>query len=168
MLQSALLVAAQAAFAATSASCGVPSLVCRQSCAAVWRRQSHAVCVEGGQPDDVAAYAATMASQMRKKIEDAEEDLLCEVVHSSKFVLRGDGLREDFARSGSARRRRLLRATADNEQALLQAMQDAELAGLPRTYMEDAIRVANMLALARAEIESDYLRSEQDAPPPER
>ena len=63
---------------------------------------------------------------------------------------------------------RLLRATADNEQALLQAMQDAELAGLPRTYMEDAIRVANMLALARAEIESDYLRSEQDAPPPER
>ena len=117
-------------------------------------------CHVGAGPPEVAAYAASLASKMRKTLEDAEEELEVEVVHSSKFVMRGDGLREDFARSGRARRRKLMRGAADNEQALLQAMHDAESAGLPRVYMEKAVAVLNMLSLARAEIEADFKRYE--------
>ena len=42
-------------------------------------------------------------------------------------------------------------------------MADAREAGLPPEYMEDAVRVANALAVARAEISADYLRLEGEA-----
>ena len=45
----------------------------------------------------------------------------------------------------------------DNEQALWQAVEDAETAGLPQEYLEDAIRVANQLAVVRAELQTAYL-----------
>ena len=111
------------------------------------------------EPPPVAAQVSQLAQDMRRKIEDAEEELHVEVVHSKKFLLRGDGLRMDFARAGARRRRALLQGAVDNEKALLAAMVDAEEAGLPKEYMEEAIRVANSLAVARAEIEADDARS---------
>lgn len=36
----------------------------------------------------------------------------------------------------------------------------AQAAGLPSQYMEDAIRLANSMAVARAEMEQDYVRLE--------
>mmetsp|Transcript_46852 Transcript_46852/g.138296 ORF Transcript_46852/g.138296 Transcript_46852/m.138296 type:complete len:153 (-) Transcript_46852:70-528(-) len=103
----------------------------------------------------VAGQAAQLASKLRREIEDAEEELHVEVEHSKKFLLRGRGLREDFATSRRARRKALLRATADNEAALVAAMRDAKTAGLPQEYLEEAVRVANAVAVARAEIEWD-------------
>ena len=128
----------------------------------VRRQKRHIACVDGG---DVAKQAASLANSLRRRLEDAEEELNVEVVHSTKFLTRGDGLREDFARSKKARRLRLMRGAADNERALLRAMEDAEAAGLPRRYLENAIRVANALAVARAEIEWDYRRIEGTPPP---
>ena len=102
--------------------------------------------------------ATTLTSRLREKIEDAEDELLVEVVHSKKFLFRGDGLREDFAKAGPARRRALLKGCVDNEQALWRALADAEVAGLPQEYLEDGIRVANELAIARAQLAHDYER----------
>ena len=110
--------------------------------------------------DDVVEQAAVQALKLRRSIEDAEEMLQVEVTHSLKFMWRGKGLRHDFAHSRSARRRALLRGVRDNERALLTAMDEAIAAGLPREYLEDAVRAANSLAVARAEIEQDYVRLE--------
>ena len=106
----------------------------------------------------VSSAATTLTSRLREKIEDAEDELLVEVVHSKKFLFRGDGLREDFAKAGPARRRALLKGCVDNEQALWRALADAEVAGLPQEYLEDGIRVANELAIARAQLAHDYER----------
>ena len=108
--------------------------------------------------DTVSSAATTLTSRLREKIEDAEDELLVEVVHSKKFLFRGDGLREDFAKAGPARRRALLKGCVDNEQALWRALADAEVAGLPQEYLEDGIRVANELAIARAQLAHDYER----------
>lgn len=78
--------------------------------------------------------------------------------HSKKFMWRGDGLRHDFAHARQARRRALIKGVADNERALLTAMESAQAAGLPREYMEDAIRVLNSLAVARAQLDLDQAR----------
>ena len=108
--------------------------------------------------ETVSHAATTLTSRLREKIEDAEDELLVEVVHSKKFLFRGDGLREDFAKAGPARRRALLKGCVDNEQALWRALADAEVAGLPQEYLEDGIRVANELAIARAQLAHDYER----------
>ena len=108
--------------------------------------------------ETVSSAATTLTSRLREKIEDAEDELLVEVVHSKKFLFRGDGLREDFAKAGPARRRALLKGCVDNEQALWRALADAEVAGLPQEYLEDGIRVANELAIARAQLAHDYER----------
>ena len=108
--------------------------------------------------ETVSSAATTLTSRLREKIEDAEDELLVEVVHSKKFLFRGDGLREDFAKAGPARRRALLKGCVDNEQALWRALADAEVAGLPHEYLEDGIRVANELAIARAQLAHDYER----------
>ena len=79
--------------------------------------------------------------QLKGQLEDAEEEMNVEVEHTKKFLWRGSGLRHDFSTADSARRRRLLRGVWDNERALCAAMREAEAAGLPREYMEDAIRV---------------------------
>ena len=93
-------------------------------------------------------------------MEDAEEEMQVEVEHSTKFLTRGDGLRHDFSTADSARRRRLLRGVWENERALLEAMREAEATGLPREYMEKAIRVQLALSVARTELEADYERLE--------
>ena len=108
--------------------------------------------------ETVSSAATTLTSRLREKIEDAEDELLVEVVHSKKFLFRGDGLRKDFAKAGPARRRALLKGCVDNEQALWRALADAEVAGLPQEYLEDGIRVANELAIARAQLAHDYER----------
>ena len=88
-----------------------------------------------------------------------------EALHSSKFLLRGQGLRHDFAHAGSARRRALLRGAAQNERALVAAMEEASAAGVPAKFLDEALRVANALAVAQAELASDYMRLEGKAPP---
>ena len=109
-------------------------------------------------PSSLATEASLLADRLRTHIESAEDELRVEVEHCKKFMWRGDGLRHDFAHAQPSRRRALLRGVAANEQALLQAMSEAESAGLPREYMEDAIRCAASLAVVKAEIEHDYLK----------
>ena len=99
-----------------------------------------------------------LAQGLRRAIEDAEEEVLVEVQHSKKFMWRGKGLRYDFATASPTRRRALLKGVADNERALLAAMKEAQAVGLPPEYMEDALRVANSLAIERAQLEQDYAR----------
>ena len=113
---------------------------------------------DGSPQSTVAEQAAELTARLRRAVEDAEEELRVEVVHSSKFMWRGDGLRRDFASARPARQRALLRAVIENEGALLAAMEEADAAGLPRDYMEDAIRVLGELALVRAELQRDYVR----------
>jgi len=104
------------------------------------------------------AEAATRATQeLRGLIEDAEDDLRVEVEHTKKFMWRGKGLWHDFSTARAPRQLALLRGAADNERALMGAMEAALAAGLPRQYMEDAIRTANSLAVVRAKMESDYV-----------
>jgi len=55
----------------------------------------------------------------------------------------------------------LVQGAADNEAALGRALEEAEAAGLPQEYMEDAIRTVNQLAITRAELLEAYKR---DAP----
>lgn len=114
---------------------------------------------------DVAQRAALLAQQLRREIIEAEDELRVEVEHSKKFMMRGDGLRHDFRSSGWPRRRALMRGAADNEAALLKAMKEAEAAGLPDEFMEDALRTANALAVARAEVEDDFVRLEGGTTP---
>ena len=109
----------------------------------------------------VAAQAAEETLRLRRAIEDAEEELLVEVQHAKKFMWRGSGLRHDFEHARDARRRALVQGAADNEVALGRALEEAEAAGLPQEYMEDAIRTVNQLAITRAELLEAYKR---DAP----
>ena len=104
----------------------------------------------------IADDATARVLKLRVSIEDAEEELRAEVEHSKKFMCRGDGLREDFARSRYRRRRALLLGAAENERALLEAMNEASSRGLPAQYLEEALTVANNLALARAELQKDW------------
>lgn len=104
----------------------------------------------------VADDATARVLQLRVSIEDAEEQLRAEVEHSKKFMCRGEGLREDFARSRYRRRRALLLGAAENERALLEAMNHAQYQGLPAQYLEEALTVANNLALSRAELQQDW------------
>ena len=106
----------------------------------------------------LAEQAAELALRLRHDIEDAEEELNVEVVHCKKFLCRGEGLRHDFVHSRPARKRALVRGALENEKALLAAMEAADESGLPREYMDEAISVANALAVARAEIEDDYMK----------
>ena len=102
-----------------------------------------------------AANRATR--KLRGQIEEAEDDLRVEVEHTKKFMWRGKGLRHDFVSARAPRQLALLRGAAANEKALVGAMEAALAAGLPRQYMEDALRVANSLAVVRAEMERDYI-----------
>jgi hypothetical protein len=108
----------------------------------------------------IADRAAQLAADLRQSVEEAEDELRVEVEHSKKFLMRGKGLRHDVTHSHASRRRALIRGAFENEKALWNAMEQAELAGLPREYIEDALRTANALALSRAEIEADHLRLE--------
>ena len=110
---------------------------------------------------DIALQAAEETHRLRRAIEDAEEELLVEVQHAKKFMWRGSGLRHDFEHARDARRRALVQGAADNEVALGRALEEAEAAGLPQEYMEDAIRTVNQLAITRAELLEAYKR---DAP----
>ena len=112
-----------------------------------------------GPQTTVAERAAELANRLRRSVGDAEEELRVEVATSSKFMWRGDGLRRDFAFSRPARQRALMRGALENEKALLTAMEEAQTAGLPREYMEEAVRVLAELAVVRAEIQRHYLRA---------
>ena len=106
----------------------------------------------------LSEQAASLASTLRARVEEAEEELHVEVTHSKKFMWRGDGLKSDFAKAGRSRRRALMQGAADNERALILAINEAEAAGLPREYTEEAIRVVHELAITRgamAELERD-------------
>ena len=119
-------------------------------------RQLHAAsrcCVHAELSDSVAAQATDDARRLRRAIEDAEEELLVEAEHAKKFMWRGSGLRHDFEHAHDARRRALMQGAADNEAALGRALEEAEAAGLPQEYMEDAIRTVNQLAITRAELQ---------------
>lgn len=118
-------------------------------------------CIRATLDDSLAAQAAEETRRLRRAIEDAEEELLVEVQHAKKFMWRGSGLRHDFEHSRDARRRALVQGAADNEAALGRALEQAEAAGLPQEYMEDAIRTVNQLAITRAELMEAYKR---DAP----
>ena len=56
----------------------------------------------------ISQRAARQAEVLRQVIIEAEAELRAEVEHSKKFLLRGDGLRYDFHRSGWPRRRALV------------------------------------------------------------
>ena len=119
-------------------------------------------CIRAALDDSsVAAAAAEETRRLRRAIEDAEEELLVEVQHAKKFMWRGSGLRHDFEHARDARRRALVKGAADNEAALGRALEEAEAAGLPQEYMEDAIRTVNQLSITRAELLEAYKR---DAP----
>ena len=116
----------------------------------------------GGRPSgassELASEAAALATRLRRAVEDAEDEVRVEVEHSKKFMWRGDGLRADFRRSGMRRRRALVRGASENERALWAAMREAESAGLPHEYLEEALRVANELAVARVELQREFDR----------
>ena len=108
----------------------------------------------------VSNQALARAEQMRRDIEDAEEQLQAETVHAKKFMWRGEGLRLDFERAKRPRRIALLRGAVDNEKALCRVLEEAEEAGLPQEYLEESIRVLNELAIQRAQIEREHARTE--------
>ena len=107
--------------------------------------------------EDVTAQVSILTSLLRRALEAAEDELLCETVHAKKFMFRGDGLRTDYKQADPPRRRALLKATLDNERALSTALEDAERAGLPQEYLEDGIRCLNELIIVRSELEQQYL-----------
>ena len=109
--------------------------------------------------DDVSSQVSVLTSRLRKALEAAEDELLCETTHAKKFMFRGDGLRTDFMQADRSRRRALLKGTLDNEAALCTAIRDAESAGLPQQYLEDAIRTQAELAICKAELWQLYIAS---------
>ena len=112
--------------------------------------------------DDVSSQVSVLTSRLRKALEAAEDELLCETVHAKKFMFRGDGLRTDFMQADRSRRRALLKGTLDNEAALCTAINDAESAGLPQEYLEDAIRTQAELAICKAELWQLYIAASSD------
>ena len=82
---------------------------------------------------------------MRRDIEAAEDELTVEVQHSTKFLCRGKGLRDDFVHAGRSRQRTLLNGLAENEKALLAAMEEAQVAllcasvPLPVTHVSESL-----------------------------
>ena len=109
--------------------------------------------------DDVSSQVSVLTSRLRQALEAAEDELLCETAHAKKFLFRGDGLRTDFMQADRSRRRALLKGTLDNEAALCTAIRDAESAGLPQQYLEDAIRTQAELAICKAELWRLYIAS---------
>ena len=108
--------------------------------------------------DGLTAEATSRARSLRQAMEDAMEELHAETTHCKKFLWRGDGLRTDFANARRARRRALVMGVSENEAALCRALKEAEAVGLDQEDLEESIRVANELAVARTELQQSFLR----------
>ena len=123
--------------------------------AAPSQQRPHLVALE----EPLANEALRLAKELRVAVADAEEELEVEVVHSKKFLCRGDGMLQDFLNSSRKRRRAIILGAEANEKALLAAMKGALAMGLPREYLKEANEVALALALGRAEIEREYQKA---------
>eukprot|EP00316_Scyphosphaera_apsteinii_P008421 CAMPEP_0119307346 /NCGR_PEP_ID=MMETSP1333-20130426/7876_1 /TAXON_ID=418940 /ORGANISM="Scyphosphaera apsteinii, Strain RCC1455" /LENGTH=447 /DNA_ID=CAMNT_0007310877 /DNA_START=95 /DNA_END=1438 /DNA_ORIENTATION=+ len=108
---------------------------------------------ETEQNEHLAAAATAGIEKLRAKMDDADDELRVETELGKKFLWRGQGLRADFQQARLGRRRALVNGAREKEAAIWWALEAAEACGLPQVHLEEAIRVANSLAITRAETE---------------